>query len=311
MKVAQVGLGRRGRSHAGVLARIGVLGAVCDPDAARCAECGRMYSANHYPSAESMLASEEFDAAVVATPSSAGSDMARVLLEGNKHVLMDGLLAPGPEDCRALVRLADKRGLVLAYGHAERFNPAVAAARRLIRKGACGDPVMINLRREDGISPHAGDAGVIRGMAVPDIDVANRIFDAAPSVVFAIAGSITRSHEDFASIMLGYGGGRTATISSSRIAPQKIGRMAVACTEATVSLDLIGQGVTVQRRNGDVQEAVSKQEPLYIAVRNFVDSISGGSAQTVTPLQALHLDRVAEAALLSSSKGVPIYLDLR
>jgi len=54
-----------------------------------------------------------------------------------------------------------------------------------------------------------------------------------------------------------------------------------------------------------------KTEPLSLEIKNFIDAIEGKNDLVVKPEQAVNVTKVAEAALLSSQRGTPIYLDLR
>ncbi|HLG37107.1 MAG TPA: Gfo/Idh/MocA family oxidoreductase, partial [Nitrososphaera sp.] len=53
------------------------------------------------------------------------------------------------------------------------------------------------------------------------------------------------------------------------------------------------------------------QEPLTLELRNFVDSIQGKASIVVSASDATNVTRVAEAAILSSNTGSPVYLDLK
>ena len=46
-------------------------------------------------------------------------------------------------------------------------------------------------------------------------------------------------------------------------------------------------------------------------IQNFLDSIEDKSKQIVKADEAVNVTKIAEAALLSSQKGTPIYLDLK
>jgi UDP-N-acetylglucosamine 3-dehydrogenase len=54
-----------------------------------------------------------------------------------------------------------------------------------------------------------------------------------------------------------------------------------------------------------------KQEPLLLEIQNFIEAIEGKKELVVGSQQAVNVTKIAEAALLSSQKGVPIYLDLK
>ena len=54
-----------------------------------------------------------------------------------------------------------------------------------------------------------------------------------------------------------------------------------------------------------------KAEPLSLEIKNFLDTIDGKDDLLVKPEQAVNVTKIAEAAILSSQRGTPIYLDLR
>jgi UDP-N-acetylglucosamine 3-dehydrogenase len=53
------------------------------------------------------------------------------------------------------------------------------------------------------------------------------------------------------------------------------------------------------------------QEPLTLELKNFIDAIEGKAKIVVTAADATNVTRVAEAAILSSNTGSPVYLDLK
>jgi UDP-N-acetylglucosamine 3-dehydrogenase len=48
-----------------------------------------------------------------------------------------------------------------------------------------------------------------------------------------------------------------------------------------------------------------------LEIQNFLDTISNKTEQIVKAQEAVNVTKIAEAALLSSQKGTPIYLDLK
>ena len=143
------------------------------------------------------------------------------------------------------------------------------------------------------------------------IDTANWLFDDMPQVVFARAGKIKHEHEDFASIMLGYKNDKVAIISSNWITPKKVRKFSAVCTEAIISSDFITQEIIVEKDENSHTIQNEKQEPLMREIQNFLDSIEDKTQQIVKSQEAVNVTKIAEAALLSSQKGTPIYLDLK
>ena len=311
MKIIQIGTGGWGKNHTRILSELGVLSAICDADEEKSKEYGEKYSVNHYTSLEKLLESEEFDAAFVVTPTSTHSKIAKKLLESKKHVFVEKPLTYQSQDGEELAKLAEKNKVILTCGYIERFNPAVGVVKNLVKEKNYGELVMLEFHRENRMPLHIKDVGIIYDTSVHDIDTANWLFDEMPSVVFAKAGKIKHEHEDFTSIMLGYKNDKVAIITSNWITPKKVRKFNAVCTDAIISSDFITQEITVE--NNEVSKKIDneKQEPLLLEIKSFLNAIEGKGEHIVTAQQAVNVTKIAEAALLSSQKGTPIYLDLK
>jgi len=311
MKIIQIGTGGWGKNHTRILSQLGVLSAVCDTDSKRSKEYGEKYSVNHYESLDDLLNSEEFDGAFVVTPTSTHTEITTKLLEAKKHVFVEKPMTYKSEDGEKLAKLADKNKVVLTCGYIERFNPAVDVVKKFVKEKKFGDLVMLEFHRENRMPLHIKDVGIIYDTSVHDIDTANWLFDDMPHVVFARAGKIKHEHEDFASIMLGYKDDKVAIISSNWITPKKVRKFNAVCTDAIISSDFITQEIIVEKSDESKIVQNKKQEPLLLEIQSFLGAIEGKNEQVVTSQEAVNVTKIAEAALLSSQKGIPIYLDLK
>jgi len=311
LKVVQIGVGGWGKNHSRVLSEFGVLSAVCDTSSQRAKEFGKKYSVNFHNSFESLLEHEEFDAALVCTPTFTHSDITKRLIENKKHVFVEKPMTYLSEDGQNLIDAAKRNNVILTCGYIERFNPAVGAVKDFLKTKKYGDLIRLEFYREHRMPQHIKDVGIIYDTSVHDIDTALWLFDEVPDVVFAIAGSINHEHEDFATIMLGFKDNKTATISSNWITPIRVRNFNSVCTEARIFSDFITQEIRIETDNGTENPKNVKAEPLSLEIKNFLDSIEGKNDLLVKPEQAVNVTKIAEAALLSSQKGTPIYLDLR
>ena len=311
MKVVQIGVGGWGKNHSRVLSEFGVLSAVCDANSERAEEFGKKYSVNFYDSFESLLEQEEFDAALVCTPTFTHSDITTRLIENKKHVFVEKPMTYLSEDGQNLIALAKRNNVILTCGYIERFNPAVASVKDFLKSKKYGDLIRLEFYREHRMPQHIKDVGVIYDTSVHDIDTAMWLFDETPEIVFAIAGKINHEHEDFATITLGFKDNKTATISSNWITPIRVRNFNAVCTEARIFSDFITQEIRIETDNGTENPKNEKAEPLSLEIKNFIDAIEGKNDLVVKPEQAVNVTKVAEAALLSSQRGTPIYLDLR
>ncbi|MFB5635192.1 MAG: Gfo/Idh/MocA family protein [Nitrosopumilus sp.] len=311
MKIVQIGTGGWGKNHTRILSQLGVLVAVCDADAQKSKEYGEKYSVNHYDSLDELLDVEEFDGAFVVTPTSTHTEIAKKLLGAKKHVFVEKPMTYKSEEGQDLAKLAEKNKVILTCGYIERFNPAVDLVKKMVKDKKYGDLVMLEFHRENRMPLHIKDVGIIYDTSVHDIDTANWLFDDMPQVVFARAGKIKHEHEDFASIMLGYKNDKVAIISSNWITPKKLRKFNAVCTDAIISSDFITQEITIEKDEESEIITNEKQEPLLLEIQNFLGAVKGKNEQVVKSQEAVNVTKIAEAALLSSQKGIPIYLDLK
>ena len=311
MKIVQIGTGGWGKNHTRVLSELGVLVAVCDVDSQKSKEYGEKYSVNHYESIDELFSSEEFDGAFVVTPTSTHTEITKKLLEAKKHVFVEKPMTYKSEDGERLAKLAEKNKVILTCGYIERFNPAVDVVKKIVKEKKFGNLVMLEFHRENRMPLHIKDVGIIYDTSVHDIDTANWLFDDMPHVVFARAGKIKHEHEDFACIMLGYKNDKVAIISSNWITPKRVRKFNAVCTDAIISSDFITQEIIVEKSDNSEIIQNEKQEPLLLEIQNFLGAIEDKNELVVKSQQAVNVTKIAEAALLSSQKGIPIYLDLK
>ena len=311
MKIVQIGVGGWGKNHTRILSQLGVLSAVCDADSQRSKEYGEKYSVNHYESLDDLLISEKFDGAFVVTPTSTHTEIATKLLEAKKHVFVEKPITYKSEDGEKLAKLAEKNKVILTCGYIERFNPVVDLVKNHVKEKKFGELIMLEFHRENRMPLHIKDVGIIYDTSVHDIDTANWLFDDMPYVVFARAGKIKHVHEDFASIMLGYKNDKVAIISSNWITPKKVRTFSAVCTDAIITSDFISQEVKIEKKGETEIPRNEKQEPLLLEIQSFLGAIEGKNELVVKSQEAVNVTKIAEAALLSSQKGIPIYLDLK
>jgi len=311
MKIVQIGTGGWGKNHTRILSQLEVLVAVCDADSQKSKEYGEKYAVNHYTSLDEMLSVEEFDGAFVVTPTSTHTTIAQKLLEAKKHVFVEKPMTYKSEDGQNLAKIAEKNKVILTCGYIERFNPAVDVVKKMVKEKKYGDLVMLEFHRENRMPLHIKDVGIIYDTSVHDIDTANWLFDEMPQVVFAKAGKIKHEHEDFTSIMLGYKNDKVAIITSNWITPKKLRKFNAVCTDAIISSDFITQEIIIEKDESSETIQNEKQEPLSLEIQSFLGAIEGKNDLVVKSQEAVNVTKIAEAALLSSQKGIPIYLDLK
>ena len=311
MKIIQIGTGGWGKNHCRVLSEYGVLSAICDSNIERAEEFGKKYSVNSYNSIEKLMENEDFDAAFVCTPTITHAEIAKNLIENKKHVFIEKPMTYLSEDGQNLIEIAKKNNVVLTCGYIERFNPAVDTVKNFLKSKKYGELIRLEFYREHRMPQHINDVGIIYDTSVHDIDTAMWLFNETPEVVFARSGKINHEHEDFATIMLGFKNNKIATISSNWITPTRVRNFNAVCTDARIFSDFITQEIRIETDQGSENYTGERKEPLSLEIKNFIDAIEGKSEIVVKPEHAVNVTKIAEASLLSSQKGIPIYLDLK
>src|SRR6185503_15059481 len=142
VRIGVIGVGHLGQHHARLLASMdGVeLVGICDINRARADEIGAKFGAPAFTASSELLG--RVDAVTVAVPTVAHLDVALPFLHAGVATLIEKPIAPSVADADRLVQAAEERGAMLATGHTERFNPAVAAALPLI-----SEPRFIEIHR--------------------------------------------------------------------------------------------------------------------------------------------------------------------
>ncbi|MEW6605451.1 MAG: Gfo/Idh/MocA family oxidoreductase [Thermoproteota archaeon] len=310
-KIAVIGVGGWGKNHARVLKDLGCLAAICDLDAARAKEIADKHGVPSYSSLDDMLGKERLDGCLVCTPTKTHALVAKKMMEHGVNAFVEKPMSFSSKECEEMMVVAEKKKVLLTSGYVERFNPAVSDARKLIEGGMYGDPMMIEFHRENRMPLHIKDVGVIYDTSVHDIDAAMFLFGNRPNVVFARAGKRFHTFEDFATIMLGFEGQKVAIIASNWLTPKKVRTFSAVCTDGIITGDFLTQEIRIDHAEATITPRRQFQEPLTLELRNFVESIEGKSKLVVTATDATNVTRVAEAAILSSNTGSPVYLDLK
>ncbi|MGN6346598.1 MAG: Gfo/Idh/MocA family protein [Candidatus Nitrosocosmicus sp.] len=310
LKLAVIGTGGWGKNHVRVLNELGVLKAVCDSDRNRIQTISTKYKVNCYFNLEDLLAQEhDLDACLVCTPTKTHFPIAQEIIKHKINVFVEKPLSFSSVECEELSRLSKQHKVILTTGYIERFNPAIQNLKHIIEENTCGELLMMEFHRENRMPLHIKDVGIIYDTSVHDIDTALFIFNSKPTVVFARSGKKFHSSEDFATIMLGFQNQKVAIIASNWITPKKVRRFSAVCSEGIVTGDFITQEIKIDDENKTVIPRRNFQEPLTLELENFLQALSGSITKfLVTPDDATAVTKIAEAALISSNTGAPIYL---
>lgn len=228
MRVAQLGAGRIGSMHAGMLASLLEPGAlvVADVDPERARTVADDVGAEAAGIEEAIASA---DALVVAASSSAHPELIRAGIGRGIPVFCEKPLAVGLEETVRLVEEVEASGIPFQLGFQRRFDAAYREARRLVVDGSLGTLYVLRLAGHDPAPPHESyipvSGGIFNDFSVHDFDVARWLTGQEVEEVYADGGVIgfevfaRYDDVDTAVATLRLSGGTHAILSAARHDP--------------------------------------------------------------------------------------------
>ena len=171
--------------------------AVCRRDKGKARNFAEQFGGcSHYDSAEDLLADEEVEAVVVATPTDTHRDYTVLAAERGKHVICEKPMARDAAECRQMVEACQKAGVKLAVAYRRRLFPQVLKAKALIAEGRIGRVVSVRTHYSGWMSVgpdewrvEPGIGGAMMEMAVHRLEVLLNLA-AAPVEVSALVETV-------------------------------------------------------------------------------------------------------------------------
>jgi UDP-N-acetylglucosamine 3-dehydrogenase len=310
LNAAVIGCGSWGRNHARVYSELPNVNLVAVADTAPAAanEVAEKYRVKPYTESAKLLEDPDIQLVSICTPTITHARLALQAIEQGKHVLVEKPMTNTVEEAKKLIKASKKRGVTLTVGFVERFNPAVQEAYRRIAKGEIGGVILAHTRRVSQRPLRIGDVGVIKDLAIHDIDITSILFNEEPRTIYATAGSIAHQFEDYANINIGYPENRTAFIEANWLTPKKVRQLNVTGTKGIMTVDYITQQLTIENDQRLTQPNIPYQEPLYLELKSFADSIINDTPPSITGEDGLRTLQICEAALKSSRTGKQVRL---
>jgi UDP-N-acetylglucosamine 3-dehydrogenase len=304
--VAVIGTGFWGRNHARVFKELEEteLLAVCDINAERAKNVAKQFGVKAYTNARKMLRRKDIEAVGICTWSMTLAREALKALNAGKHVLVEKPMATNVKQAKKLLETAEEEELHLTVGFLMRFIPGVQHIKNAIENKTIGNLVCTTAKRVSEWPERIGDVGVVKDLAIHDIDIIRYLFDEEPISVYAKTGSMKhKKFEDYAHIMLTFKSGKSAFIESNWLTPYKTRTLVITGSKAIMKLDYITQELTIEDAKETRQPRYLWQEPLKLEIQNFAQCILKKEKSLVTGIDGLKALKIAEATLKSSTTG--------
>jgi predicted dehydrogenase len=284
LRLAVIGVGHLGRHHARILSAMpeARLTAVVDTNKERAAEIAGESGTTVLTDFRDLLG--QVDGVVVAVPTELHAEVAVPFLERGTPVLVEKPMSRTLADADRMIAAAAAGRAVLAVGHTERHNPAVAIALRLVTT-----PRFIEVHRLSAFPDRSLDIDVVFDLMIHDLDVILAIVGPDVVSIEAVGVPVLTEKYDIANVRLRFASGCIANITASRISKDRVRKIRFFQPDAYLSVDYASQEVEGYRLirkepRPDIQGGtipVERDEPLRRELTDFVKAIRGGGVPLV------------------------------
>lgn len=274
-------------------------------------------SINTTTNAQNVIASDEVDAIVIATPVFTHYDLSKAALENKKHVLLEKPMTSKVSEAEELISLAQQNNLQLMVDHTFLYTSAVHKMKEIITDGHIGNINYVDSTRIN-LGLFQPDINVLWDLAPHDISIVNYLVDDKPSSVQAIGTSHTDNEiENIAYLTLNYSSGFIAHFNCSWSSPVKIRQMLIGADEKMIlyndmeptekvkvydygythKTDEDKKNILVDYRTGDIYvPKISQNEALAEVAKDFMSSIVSNTKPVSDYISGINVVKVLEAA---------------
>jgi len=304
IRVGVWGAGAWGEKHARIyqgLRDVELIG-VHDRDADRASAVTTRHGGQAFERPEALLA--RCDAVSIAVPTVDHRAAAEQALAAGCHVLVEKPMAASVDEADAMIRAARRADRVLQVGQVERFNPALSAARPLVRR-----PKFIEAHRLAAFQPRSLDIDVVLDLMIHDIDAVLHLTGCLPASVSAVGVAVLSSTVDIANARLEFEDGCVANLTASRVSQERMRRIRFFQADAYLSIDLFARTGDHLRldptRMPPIRRdvlAIAEGEPLQLELAAFVRSLPGPGEGAASAAEGREALRVAEEVRSAMSR---------
>ena len=275
-KVAVVGVGRFGRHHARVYHELpeAELMGVYDSDAAKASEVAHEYQCRSFSRLEDLFG--QVEAVSLAIPTEQHAEIGQRLLEAGIDVLVEKPIARSVHEADLLIAAAEQHQRILQVGHLERFNPAVAAARTILRS-----PLFFEVHRLSVFTERSLDVDVVLDLMIHDLDIVLSLVDSEPEEIRGVGLAVLTPKIDIANVRLAFENGCVANFTASRVSTEQVRKLRWFQPREYISVDYTRQDATVTTVDfSGSQPTLShrrlepfRQEPLLLQLASFLRNV--------------------------------------
>ena len=326
MKFAVAGLGRIGKIHLENLLQIPSIDvvAVMDP-----MEASRAYAQEKKipfitATYKELLASTDFDAIVICSPTDTHADYVELAAKAGKHIFCEKPLDLNLNRIIEVLNVVKDTNIKLMLGFNRRFDKEFKKVQTLVAAGAVGDPHVVKITSRDPGAPPVSyiekSGGLFLDMTIHDFDMARFVVGKEVEEVYAkgtvlIDPAIGEAGDiDTAVITLTYTDGTMAIIDNSREASYGYDqRIEVFGSKGMVqSNNNFSDSHTLYNANGvhgalPLHFFLERYEDAYkTEITDFIKNLENNTAMSVNGNDGLQSLKIGLAAKKSLKENRPV-----
>ena len=259
VRVGVVGTGHLGEHHVKHFANMNeaILVGVFDTNQNRGQKIAKNNKTLYFPTLKDLK--NKVDAISIVTPTESHAIIALECMKSGKHVFVEKPMTQSISEANDLIISAKKNNVVLQVGHIERLNPALNALKPYLI-----EPRYIEIQRLAPYQTRGSDIPVVLDLMIHDIDIILSIIKSPVKSIRANGLSIITDSIDIANARIRFKNGAVATMTSSRIAKNKVRKVKIFQKKLYSTLDLLmGLTEVYQIKDYDKKSLESSSNELF------------------------------------------------
>ncbi|MCB9061199.1 MAG: Gfo/Idh/MocA family oxidoreductase [Halobacteriovoraceae bacterium] len=258
-----------------------------------------------YPAIEHVskleLIENEYDCAIIATPTSYHFELCLQLIEKGKHIFVEKPMTSTIEESREIAQRLRNTNIVFQVGHSERCHKAWEILKKEIQSSR--GPAIIQVDRYAPFKGRAIDVDVVQDLMIHDLDILYYLLGEKPLAVSAQGLKMRTLHYDMVEARIEYPGEKHAVITVGRNHTEEIRKLHILNEKGAISVDLmnceIRRALGSATKNFVEIEKYEKRDHLQIEQDHFYKSIRSGEKVLVPVSDGVEIVRQIDLVLKS------------
>lgn len=324
-RLGLIGGGRQGRQLSDAVLQISdcQLVACAEPDAIVANKTKDDFGYQRtYQDHATMLAEEELDGVMVATPHDLLAPVAIAVIESGRHVFVEKPVGVNAREVRDVTAAAKATGVTLMAGYCLRYTPVRRIMKKLIDEGVVGDIVFVSAGK--GGAPLSGWLADPRAGGGQLLFLGSHISD---QLLWIVSQPVTQVYgairyqpgtgvDSTSTFTLTFANGVTAQVTCSHEVTQPYDFVEVYGTRGRIRADwpdntllIHSDVVTAYREPTFIQHSADPFGPMYVAeVQEFVAAARADRRCEIPGEAAVAASVILDAVKTSHQSGQPVIL---